>query len=283
MLLKLPGNPPGIRLLTEEESGKLRAVHPSLPTPENCITCEGRRTFRWWSHAAEGWNPDDGSSIEDFECPCIEQYKLHRFMLHCNIGLLYQRLNWNDVEADPSKVEVVHEWLRDSPAYIQAGVGLILRGTPGTGKTLLGALLLKGLIAQGRDVYFTTFNEMLDFFSSTWRDNDEKKWFSKRVKNAAVVMVDDPGKESGERRGSGMPIAAMDEVLRHRIAASRPTIITTNDSKEKFTLRYGEYIASLLTERSASIRLEGSDYRERARARVLDEVKQKLTRPLVLR
>lgn len=284
MPLKLPGNPPGIRLLTEEETSRLQEVHPpsSMPLPENCITCRGKQTFRWWSYAAEGWNPDDGASIEEFECPCIEQYILHRYLLHSNVGLLYQRLSWHDVVAEADKVAVVKEWLADADAYIQAGVGIILRGDPGTGKTLVGTLALKALIGRAHDCYFTTFNEMLDFYSSTWRDNAEKKWFNRRVKNATVVMIDDPGKESGERRGSGMPIAAMDEVIRHRIAGSQPFIIATNDSKEQFEFRYGEYIASLLTERCASIKLLGADFRPSARDRVLDEVRQKITRPLVL-
>ena len=284
MPLKLPDNPSGIRLLTEEESSKLRAVHPAsaLPLPEHCITCGGSKTFRWWSYAAVDYTDDGSTSVEEFECPCVEQYLVHRYLLHCNIGLLYQRLSWRDVVIDPSKYAAITEWLADADAYIQAGVGIILRGDPGTGKTLLGALAIKNLIGRGHDCYFTTFNEMLDFYTSTWRDNDEKKWFTKRVKNATVLMIDDPGKESGERRGSGMPIAAMDEVIRHRIAASRPLIITTNDSKEQFEFRYGEYIASLLTERSASIRILGEDFRPLARQRVLDEVKQGLVRPLVL-
>lgn len=285
MSLKLPSIPPGVRLLTEQESSRLRLTYPAseLPAPKDCITCRGTGKFRWWSYAAADYDGTDTSySIEEFECPCEDQYQLHRYMLHCNIGLSYQRLGWNDVFAAQKAVEVIREWLAKSDAYFQAGVGVILRGNPGTGKTLLVTLALKHLIGLGYDVYFTTFNEMLDMFTATWRDNDEKRWFHRRIKNAGVLGLDDPGKESAERRGSGVPIAALDEVIRHRVAASRVNFVATNDNREKMKFRYGDFIDSLLTERSASITVTGSDFREQARNRLLDEVEQGITRPLVL-
>jgi DNA replication protein DnaC len=285
MLLKLPGNPPGIRLLTQEEADRLGAIYPAreLPPPSECITCGGKKTFRWWSHAAEGWHPGDAVEVSEFECPCIEQYRLHRFFLYCNIGKAYQRLGWQDFEGDERGRAIAQEWLAKAGAYIDSGAGIIFRGAPGTGKTLLGILALKSLIAESFDCYFTTFNEMLDKFQDTWRDPEERRWFYRRVKNTTVLLMDDPGKEAPARSGSGQPVAAMDELLRHRIAASLPTFVMTNDSKEKFEFRYGSYIASLLTERNAGIVLQGEDYRSKVMDRIRSEVDLGIKRPLVLR
>jgi len=73
----------------------------------------------------------------------------------------------------------------------------------------------------------------------------------------------------------------MDEVLRHRVANSLPTIITTNLSMDDLTRNYGSNVMSLLHERSTTYRFTGDDFRDQARYRLDDEVRQGLTRPVV--
>lgn len=297
MLLTAPPPPAAVRPLRNDEFERLHQRYPNLPAKpggRTCITCHGSGQYRWY-------NNDPGEPV-DWQCDCIGQWALHHFLLNANIGLTYQRLTWADMSAaEPGALTKVHSYIEHADAYVNAGVGLILYGGHGTGKTALSALLLKALLGRGHDGYFTTFGGLLDTFMSTYRDQDEKKWFYRRIKNAGVLVLDDLGKEHKQQTMLGKEAAdsigakagfkryntavtdsTFDEVLRHRVANSLPTIITTNFDLAQVQEGYGANIISLLRERSTTYQFTGADFRNTARDRVVTEVEQGLVRPVVL-
>lgn len=262
--------PPGVRTLTDPEADRLKAMHPGLKGPDNCITCGGTKTFEW-----------PKGTVND--CRCIVQYVLHRYFLHCGVGLRYQRLGWNDTDnINPAVQMKVLDYAENAEANVRAGLGLILRGEgKGTGKTLMACLLLKKLLADhGIDGYFTQFNELLDDHTAGWRDEDQRAWFIKRVRNAGVLVIDDVGREN---RNRGAVVEALfDSVIRARHDACKPTIITTNLSAEDLRTGYSSNVTSLLSGVCDDIEVVGTDYRERARADLIAEVREGLSRPIVV-
>ncbi len=265
--------PVTIKTLTTPESQQLSSIFPDLPSVEKCITCRGKKSFRWYA------DPATRSEIVEYPCPCRDQWVLHRFFLNAGIPTNYQQLGWSDLDwIDPDAIARAREYLSD-PGYVDNGFGLFLHGGKGTGKTLLMALVLKDLLVAGHDCYFTTFNAMLDVFTGGWHDADMKQWFHRRIKNAGILGIDDPGKEMEGR--VHLPAAVIDEVLRHRVQSLRPNLITTNDSLGQFQARYGEYVLSLLRERATTKEFTGQDVRDQYRNRIIDEIKAGLKRPLV--
>lgn len=271
--------PETIRLLTNPELERLRTRYPRLPeSPERCVTCEGTGSFRWYgAKVGEGPPP-----VVTYECSCTDQWVLHTYLLNANIGDAYQRLSWGDVATEQGALDKVADYLEHASSYVRAGVGLILYGGVGTGKTMLATLVLKQLLAQGYDGYFTTFSEMIDTYTGGWNDPEERAWFHRRIKNAEVLVLDDIGREYQGRTKSGLPESTFDEVLRHRVAAATPTIITTNLDLTKLQEGYGGNVMSLLHERSSTYRFTGEDFRDNARTRLVDEVAAGLTRPVTL-
>lgn len=267
-------NPIGIRTLTSEESDRLKRAKPDCPpSPAQCITCKGTGKFQWWDDPATM-----GMAVQ-YECPCKDQWILHRRLLLSGIGLSYQRLSWTDMRwCDDDAMGLTLDYLDDRQANLDNGYGMLFHGRKGSGKTALAVLLLKRLIGEGVDGYFTTFNEMIETFTSGWTDNADKAWFHRRVKNAGVLVIDDPGRE----RHSALPGPLLDEVIRHRTSDLRPTIITTNHTLSQFQEAYGEYVMSLLTERAHTYEFKGSDVRPQSNDRTKAEMKAGLTRPLVL-
>lgn len=268
--------PPGVRLLSNPEYERLLTKVPDLAKgPEGCVTCGGTGTFLWWTPDRDGHGP--------WKCNCSDQWALQCYLHHAGVPLAYQRLGWADVVAVPASIrEAVEEYRDNAAAYVRAGYGLILHGTQGTGKTLLAVLLLKGLLAQGYSGHFTTFSDMINVFTQTWRSDDERAWFDKRIRNVTFLVVDDPGKEHGGARGSGLAGATFDAVLRHRVASGLPTIVTTNYGPDKVKEGYGDGILDLLAERARGITFEAKSFRLEQRERVEQEIKLGLTRPLVL-
>jgi DNA replication protein DnaC len=267
---------PVLRPLDEADTDRLRRVYPDLwANPErSCPICQKTGLYR----APDG----------ERECDCYQQWALHWHMLHSGIKTAYQRLSWDDLTQVSGPIwEAVMDYLDHIDNYVRAGIGMILSGQPGTGKTLISTLLLKNLLAKGYDGYFTQFNELLDSYTATWRDQDELLWFTRRIRNTDILVIDDIGREYRGRAGKGtgdegFTSALFDDVIRHRTGHEKPTIITTNYTQEQMQTGYGGPVLSLLSERSTFHEVTGPDFRPKVRQRTLDEAQRGVVRPFTL-
>lgn len=271
-LLPLPAT---VRTLTDEALGWLEAQHPDLRRgPADCVTCQGRRTFRWWD--AERTVP------VEYDCPCNEQYILHLRLLYAGVGLAYQRLGWADfIELPKAAEEAALEYVQHAETFVESGIGLLLWGDRGTGKTMLAELMLKELVCRHRvDGLSITFAALLEAFSGGWRSVELKRWFDGRLRNAGLLLVNDVGREHrGERT---IADSTLEDVLRHRGEHGRPTVITSNLRPDELTTYYGPNTASLLTESMIEVEFRGRDQRVAVKARRRDEVRRGLTRPVTI-
>jgi len=277
-MLHLPPVSKHIRVLLPEESARLDAMYPtSLPKSlKDCVTCRGQKTFRWW--VEHGFSDEIG----EYECPCAEQFVLYKYLLNAGVGLRYQRYGIGDLDDLPPKIlEAAEDYLGNSDYYIGQGVGLYFHGDRGTGKTLLATILLKQLLDEGVDGYFTTFNDMLDNFAAGWSNDAQRSWFDSRVRNAPLLVVDDIGKEHANR--VGMSSVAVDNIFRARVQNALPTIITTNLTAKEMKDRYSSALETIAGQ-AMYCEFEGVSYRnsEMELARRRAELENKLTRPIMI-
>jgi DNA replication protein DnaC len=271
-VLELPPLPSAVRVLRTDESDRLNALYTETFSPRNCVTCSGRGTFRWLDPAGEP---------ADWKCSCEDQYLLYRWLLNAGIEKSYQRLSWTDATgiSEPA-LDVAGDYVDNLSAYTATGVGLVFWGTFGTGKSMLAALLLKSLLVQGADGFFTTFHSLLDAFTEGWNQQEGKRWFEHRIRHAGVLVIDDIGREYGGR--NAVAETALDHVLRARVAGERPTIITSNRSLEDMGVLYSGNALSLLSECSIVHQFTGADFRPQQRERKVAEAKLRLVRPITV-
>lgn len=272
-LLQLPENPPAVVPILEDDYDRLKAVYPDVGrAATRCVTCHGTRQFFW--------RGGDGEPAA-WECPCEDQFLLHLWLLNAGLDLRYQRLSWSDATGvDPKVVETISDYALNAQSYAGSGIGLVLHGLRGNGKTLISTLLLKQLMGAGFDGYFTTFQGLLDLFTSGWRSDEEKGWFDRRIRNAGVLVVDDMGREHEGRLK--VAESTFDHVLRARVAADRPTILTSNKDLDELGAIYSLNALSLLQECSIVVPFNGEDYRPKAQQGRVEEARLGLTRPVVL-
>jgi DNA replication protein DnaC len=239
------------------------------------VTCAAGGQFRWYAQGSD--------EVETFICPCEDQWVLHRYLSLAGIPLNYQRLGWRDGDLlSSAHVNVASDYMGDAKKNTSMGWGIIFTGSFGIGKTLTSILILKDLIAQGYEGMFATMSDMIEMYTSGWRDQDERIWFDRRVRNAKVLVLDDVGREYQGSNRHGLPETTFDSVLRYRVGSALPTIITTNRTEDKLAYGYGGAVMSLLSERSDIIETAGEDVRPQIRERQRREKKLGLTRPVVL-
>lgn len=288
----LPALPGSVSTLLNHESSRLNRLYPDLPySPAQCGTCHGRKRFLWWNRYVPGADPEHPEVVE-YECPCIDQWVLQRWLSIRGVNAVYQRLGWPDVVAvSPQTLEIVVDYIDKSEQFMGAGLGFVLHGSKGAGKTMLAALMLKALMARGYDGYFSTFAEALQMFRSGWNDPEDKVWYAAKVRGSKTLVLDDVGREhfqqrieDGKRTRNATSVAesTLDELLRHRVSAAKPTFLTTNFDLAEIGHHYGDNVFSLITERAIVCEFVAADWRTAARDRAVDEARQGLTRPVVL-
>ncbi|MFE2283882.1 AAA family ATPase [Streptomyces sp. NPDC059443] len=141
------------------------------------------------------------------------------------------------------------------------GRGICLSGPPGTLKTTIAAAALYDI--KKRDdvvVGFVRFPALLEARRGRYQDRgkprsnnpdfvdheaNEIKELLEAVRLADVLLLDDVGSER-EVRDSGFAAEVLDETLRHRFDAGRPTIVTTNLRDSEWAGRYDEATASFI-------------------------------------
>lgn len=271
-MLTLAPLPSSVRTLTDEERMMLVSQHPDLQTTlDGCKTCKGKKSFCW--------KDDDGNPAE-YECNCRDQFVLHRHLLYSGITYSYQRLGWIDARYVESKAKAkVMAYADEIETYRAAGIGLLLYGERGTGKTFLTTLILRRMISEGYDVFFTDIRDLIAHFKGTWRDQGRTTWFAKRIRNASLLGIDDLGREHDS---IDVVEAMMDGLIRSRTASGRPTFITTNLDEKGLENRYSPNLMDLFTESMEGYEFTGPSYRENAKKLRVEEASLGLIRPIVL-
>lgn len=269
----LEPNPEAVRPLPTEDYERLKAQHADLwLTPNTCLTCDKKGTFRTLVNGEEVM----------MKCDCTQQWILHLWLLNAGIGLGYQRLGWDDIKTVSPEVMVkIADYLQYGKEYANIGHGLtLLSSSRGTGKTLLVTLMLRRLASQGIDSFFCTFSQLINFHTAGWRDAEARRWFERRVINVPVLGIDDVGKENSNR---GEVVSSLvDEILRTRIQHSRVTFPTSNLTVDEMGERYYSDVIELFSGSNETIEVTGQSYRPVYQERIKNAARRGLRFPVVI-
>jgi DNA replication protein DnaC len=211
-------------------------------------------------------------------CDCRLQRKLHMHYLAAGIGLLYQRLDWDDYAGDQEVVKTLQAYVCKHEDYVDQGLGLLFTGARGIGKTMLATLVLKELIRAGYGCRYSTYSSAMEMYTAGWRDRDERRRFEEKFVHTKVLLLDDMGREA--KSSNNMQESTFEHILRNRVQSCRPTILTTNLDYGDLEEAYGSSAMSLLSEQSMVMEMTGDNFRARSNARKFDEPEQRERRPI---
>jgi DNA replication protein DnaC len=165
------------------------------------------------------------------------------------------------------------------------GVGLLLHGSPGRGKSTVATATLREVImtasreALGKDElsgpmlpgYYLTYTELISEHKTSWgRDLEAadvsedllKSLYGRQHRswwNTRLLVLDDVGKEHSG--ASGFTVSTLHDLLRSRYDKGFPTIITTNLEPADWEVAYGEAMYSFIHEAFDIVDVGGRDRR----------------------
>lgn len=248
--------------LDQEDADELYLVFPDVPrsSDEGCPTCYKNR----------GKIQDGVVSVRgvQMQCNCADQLQRYKHYLNAGIGLTYQRLYWDDYFGDPEAAKFVKNYIENLQRNQMEGRGFVAFGSPGQGKTMLAAFVLKEAVNLNIPCYMTTAYDFIQSTKKGWSDPTYAKWYKRKIDAARLLVLDDLGKEIegfSNAKTDVMAIQQIENLIRVRTQQMRPTLITTNlKDLDMIKSTYNHFVTSLLTESCSFFWFSGDDARIRA-------------------
>lgn len=123
---------------------------------------------------------------------------------------------------DPELMEKMHRYVANWEQMYQRGMGLLLWGDVGTGKSYAAGCIANALLDQGVSVMMTNFSRILNALSSLqWGDRNR---YIEDLNQYSLLIIDDLGIE----RSTEYVLEQVYSVIDSRYRSGKPLIVTTN-------------------------------------------------------
>ena len=165
----------------------------------------------------------------------------------------------NEADGILSPQEIARRYLSKLDEFMTRGDGLLLWGANGRGKTGIGVVLAKWARRCGYKVLFMESAELKRcVVERVAFDDDETMW--ERASAVDLLVLDDLGKGTQDSKGFGARI--VDQLIRHRVANRRATVITTNMDLDQLSESMKTSTMHSLKESIVPCEIRGEDRRD---------------------
>jgi DNA replication protein DnaC len=261
-------------------------------TLARCSRCGGRGTYR---QGVLAYDDDDLQESEQLlTCDCHQRpadlWRRANLPAGRFDGVTLADVDWTRLEP-PEVATAVRDFAAHLEAWLAEGMGLMLTGNVGTGKTHVAVGLVKLACGLGVEARFLTMAELLGAIKATY---DRERAAPHRRSGPGGASEADLLDEL-----AGLPLLALDDLgaenptpwardrlytlVNRRYLGQRLTVVTTNLSLEALADRLGERTLSRLWGASLVVNFRGADYRERAKREALARIRKQTANLRVVR
>lgn len=195
-----------------------------------------------------------------------ESPTVRHLLLKASVPMKTVGMEMSDLDNSEAR-DLVESWVSTvqsggvikSPGSPSSGLGILLLGEPGHGKTTMASVALQSLIRTMQlPGLFLDYPKFLRLEKESWGDDELKERIREIYGDAKhslpLLVLDDLGKEHTTQ--TGWAENTFDALLRSRFNAGLPTVITSNVALKKWRSAYGPSMESFAHEAFIEVKVE---------------------------
>lgn len=172
--------------------------------------------------------------------------------------------NWDDKVGDKGMKNMGIKYCKNFNEVKKQGLGFLLTGTPGNGKTYLSNCIANELLSKGFPVICVSINSLLERIRKTYNDygREGEDEILRGLSNADLLIIDDLGTE----QKTEWSCSKIYNIIDNRYRNGLPLIVSTNKTIENLKEQYHERtidrlleICTLVENKNKSIRKEKAE------------------------
>jgi DNA replication protein DnaC len=216
---------------------------------------------------------DEELSVEKASCPrrfeCSSSFEDPSWVCECDVKRTAKfralasglpREYWSADEMVPEmnveNFEVCRAYASNLPNAFKHGLGLLLTGANGVGKTSSASIILLEQLKRGDLGRYVVWTDFL--LSLSRKPKGEEKDLMRIVYLSPLLILDEIGKDL---EGMSSARTLLESIVRRRRGAYLPTIMISNLSRKELEDHYGATFASLLAGKFKALPFKAGDYR----------------------
>ena len=224
----------------------------------------------------------DTGFVDGRRCRCLleEMQRLEVEELNRSSPLQKSRFEGFDLsfypdETDPTTRQNYRAWMGRVFRYCQQyaadfrpdSPGIFMYGTTGLGKTHLSLSIAGEAARKGYSVAYGTAQDLLRQIENEHFGRTENAGTLDTLLSADLLVLDDLGAEFT----TPFTLSVIYNILNNRVAAGKPTIISSNLSAKELYDKYSERIVSRLYTQFVQMRFIGKDVRQLKQQRAMEK------------
>lgn len=236
------------RYQKEVETVKAAIVGP-------CKECNGQ------GYRATGAIDPETLSAGVVSCKCAELWNFRLRQMGANLPREFWDVEKLTAEFNKGCFAEVVEYLQKIESALNHGLGFLMIGENGVGKTTAGAMIICKAIRQGYSALYLTSHDLTDAVYTSIRDAEFAAEFNEKL-DVDFMVLDELDKVH-IKTDSTFIQSKIDSILRQRASSLKPTTIITNMSQKDLDQAFGASVMSILSGRLKQLRFLPGDYRKK--------------------